>query len=390
MYVSLKENPLLGWPLVLVLIAALYLFVNLAIPLLPDPSIGIYVLQPIFWLLIAAVVAFLLPRYRATAKPRVKRTLITLALMVGGFQVLLYAIGGLFSGFGRSPYSFTATGILTNLFLVGAILIGMEVSRAWLVNRLSKHHTFLAVVLVTFLFTLVAIPLNQMTGISLSVESAAFLNSEFFPLLSENLLASILALLAGPLAAIAYRGVLLLFWWFIPILPDLPWAIFGLIGTAAPILSLLVVRSFYQSQTERIRARRGGERPLAGWIILSVVSVALIWFSVGLFPIHPTLIGSGSMEPVMYAGDVSIVSEVEPDGIREGDIIQFRTAEEYTILHRVIDIVEAEGAIFYITKGDANDKVDMEPVLADNVVGKVIFTIPKIGWIAIWVKGFFT
>ena len=29
-------------------------------------------------------------------------------------------------------------------------------------------------------------------------------------------------------------------------------------------------------------------------------------------------------------------------------------------------------------------------VIPDNVIGKVIFTVPKIGWIAVWVKGFFT
>ena len=389
MYINLKENPLLGWPLVLILVAALYLFVNLAIPLLPNPSIGIYVIQPLLWLFVAGAI-FFLPKQRTFAKPRVRRNLIMLALMIGFFQVLLYAIGGLFSGFGKSPYSFTATGILSNLFLVGATLVGMEMSRAWLVNRLGRYHTFVVVVLVTFLYTLVDIPLRQLTGISLTTESAAYLNSVFFPLLSENLLATVLALLAGPLASISYRGMLLLFWWFMPIIPDLPWAIIGFIGTAVPILSLLAVRNFYRSQTERFRARRGGERSLTGWVMFAVVSVAVIWFSVGLFPVHPTLIGSGSMEPVMYAGDVSVVAEVEPENIKEGDIIQFRTAEDYTILHRVIEVIETGGVVSYITKGDANDEPDKEPVLADNVVGKVIFTVPKIGWVAVWVKGFFT
>jgi len=389
MYASLKEDPLRNWPLVLLLIAALYLFINLATPLLPNPSIGIYVLQPLFWLFIALVV-FFLPKYRLATKPRVKQSLIILALMIGFFQVILYVFSGFFAGFGQSPYGFTFTAILGNLFLVGATLIGMEVSRAWLVNRIGKKHAFLAVALASILYTLLAIPLNKITGISLTVESAAFLNSSFFPLLSENLLASVLVLLAGPLASICYRGVLLLFWWFTPVLPDLPWAMTGLIGTTVPIVSLLAVRSFYQAQSQQSKARRNRGQPMAGWIMVSVVSVALIWFSVGLFPIYPTLIGSGSMEPVMYAGDVSLIVKIEQVDIKEGDIIQFKTAEEYTVLHRVIQVVETETSVTYITKGDNNDKPDADIVISENVIGKVIFTVPKIGWIAVWVKGFFT
>jgi hypothetical protein len=40
----------------------------------------------------------------------------------------------------------------------------------------------------------------------------------------------------------------------------------------------------------------------------------------------------------------------------------------------------------FVTKGDANDSPDSEPVLGANVAGKVIFTIPKVGWIAVGVK----
>ena len=131
-----------------------------------------------------------LPRYRTAGGLRVKAAVIQLALMIGFFQVLLYVIGGLFSSFGRSPYSFTPAGILINLVFVGPMLVGMELSRAWLVNQLGKKHTILALVFVSVLYTLLSIPLARIVGLTLELNSIAYVNSTILPTLAESLLAS--------------------------------------------------------------------------------------------------------------------------------------------------------------------------------------------------------
>ena len=389
MVTSLDIQPKRAIWITIALLVGIYLALNLGLSQAVGSFTGTYVIQPLLWLLLAGAV-LVLPRYRPTTKLRDKATIIQLALMIGFFQVLLYIVGGLFSSFGKSPYSFTLTGILTNLFFVGSMLIGMELSRAWLVNRLGKKHTFLALAFVALLYTLLAIPLTQITGIRPEVESITFLNSTCLPLLAENLLASFLALLAGPLPAIAYRGTLQGFWWFCPTLPDLPWVFKGLIGTALPIIGLVVVNSLYSPQPRRRQAKRAKEGSLAGWIVTTVVAVAIIWFSVGLFPIHPALVGSGSMRPTMDVGDVVIIAKVPADVVNQGDIIQFRKEEKITVMHRVVEIQETEGAKSFITKGDASDEPDTDPVISENVVGKAVFNIPKIGWMAIVVKSFFT
>ena len=83
------------------------------------------------------------------------------------------------------------------------------------------------------------------------------------------------------------------------------------------------------------------------------------------------------------------MGEALADVINEGDIIQFRK-EKVTVMHRVVDIQETEDLRFFITKGDANDEPDKDPVIPENVVGKLVLTIPKIGWASIVVKSFFT
>ncbi len=389
MNISLNR-PSYDWQAVLGLVTGIYLLINLALPRAPiDTFVRTYVLQPILWGLLAWAI-LRLPRYNPAGKLRLKSSLIQLAVIIGFFQIGVYVIGGLFSGFGKSPYSFTPLGIFTNLIFVGSMLIGMELSRAWLINRLGRHHTFLALAWVTLLYTLLCMPLAQVTGLRANIESVTFLNSSFLPLLAENLLATFLAFLAGPLAAIAYRGTLQGFRWFSPILPDPTWVLKGLMGTIVPIIGLVAVQRFYSSRTRPSHARRAKGGSLTGWIITSVISVVIIWFAVGLFPVHPTLVGSGSMRPAMDVGDVVIVAQAPADVINQGDIIQFRKEEGVTVMHRVVEIQETEGAKFFITKGDANDEPDTDPVIPENVVGKVVFTIRKIGWVAIAVKGFFT
>lgn len=386
--ISLRDDPRYNWWLVFGLLAAIYLLINLGLPRLPiDPFARTYVVQPILWGFVAWAI-LVLPKYRTAGGLRVKSAIIQLALMIGFFQVLLYVIGGLFSGFGRSPYAFTPKSILTNLVFVGSTLVGMELSRAWLINRLGKKHTLLALVFVSVLYTLLSIPLARITGLTLGLGLISYMNSTVLPALAENLLASFLALLGGPVAAIAYRGILQAFWWFCPILPNLSWAFSGLIGTVVPIVGLVLANSL-RSRRRPGQARREREGSLAGWIVTTVVAVAIIWFAVGLFPVQPTTVISGSMRPTLDVGDVVIIAKVSADTIKAGDIIQFREGEGVTTVHRVVEIQESEGKIVFITQGDANREPDANPVIPENVVGKAIFAIPKIGWAAIAVKGFF-
>jgi len=372
------------------LLVGIYLAMNLGLARVIGGSVGTYLIIPLLWLIIGGAVIFL-PRYRTAAKLKDKSSIIQLALMIGFFQMVLLIVGGLFSSFGKSPYSFTPTGILTNLFFVGAMLFGMEFSRAWLVNHLGRKHVFLALASVAIIYTLLSVPLTQIIGLRLEVGSIDFINSTFLPSLAENLLATFLALLGGPIPALLYRGILQAFWWFSPVLPDLPWMFKGLIGTALPIVGLVVINSLYSPQTGRKKGRRAESGSITGWIVTTVAAVAIIWFAVGLFPFQPALVGSGSMEPKMYAGDVVVIAKVPADNIKTGDIIQFRVPEGVTIMHRVIEVQETEeGSKTFITKGDANDQPDSEPVSPENVVGKAVLTIPKIGWASIAVKQFFT
>jgi len=100
------------------------------------------------------------------------------------------------------------------------------------------------------------------------------------------------------------------------------------------------------------------------------------------------IVRSGSMEPAMPIGSVALTLPVAPEEVKVGDIIMFQPPQHPTILnpdvivsHRVIE-VQADGELYFITKGDAVEDPDIFPVPASNVQGKVVFNIPHMGYAA--------
>jgi signal peptidase len=134
-----------------------------------------------------------------------------------------------------------------------------------------------------------------------------------------------------------------------------------------------------------VRQKKAPSSLPVGWIAAAIVSVALIWFSLGLFSVWPNVIYSGSMSPAMEVGDVVIILETSPEEINVGDVIAF-SREESTVIHRVVDITDTESGRAFITQGDANKSPDSDPVVSGQILGRVIYTVPKVGWAAVGVK----
>lgn len=96
---------------------------------------------------------------------------------------------------------------------------------------------------------------------------------------------------------------------------------------------------------------------------------------------------SGSMIPAIDIKDVVVTKKVAEDKLEVNDIITFISPDErhggISITHRIIDKYydESIGSYTYRTKGDANNVADSVLVPNNNVLGKVILKIPKLGFI---------
>lgn len=101
-------------------------------------------------------------------------------------------------------------------------------------------------------------------------------------------------------------------------------------------------------------------------------------FQYGIF-----MIQSGSMEPKIKTGDLVVDKKIGE--YKEQDIITFRQGKK-VITHRIMQIINRNGEILYETKGDANDGKDLELARQSDILGKVIFSIPILGYLMIFAK----
>ena len=109
-------------------------------------------------------------------------------------------------------------------------------------------------------------------------------------------------------------------------------------------------------------------------------------------PIFGTyIIVSPSMVPTIMINDAIIIKRVDNDKYNVGDIITFSSEDtDYkglAVTHRIVNkkTVNLNNSV-YTTKGDNNRVVDPSLVKTSSIYGKVLFRIPKIGYI----KSFFS
>lgn len=110
--------------------------------------------------------------------------------------------------------------------------------------------------------------------------------------------------------------------------------------------------------------------------VLIVTLIAVFAFGIKLYGVQ-----TGSMEPTCSIGTLVVVQPVDFDDIHEQDIITFTVAENTIVTHRVISIDREKQLLE--TKGDNNAVADSSPVSYGNVVGKVGFQIPYLGYLIV-------
>jgi len=101
------------------------------------------------------------------------------------------------------------------------------------------------------------------------------------------------------------------------------------------------------------------------------------------------IVRSSSMEPAMHAGALAVMLPVDAGDVKVGDIIAFEPPWDPDVIvsHRVIG-VRYDEQILFDTKGDATEDSDPYYVPARNVHGKVIFSIPYLGYGASYAVGY--
>jgi len=309
--------------------------------------------------------------------------MIVFGVWAAGFQIAVQVCMGLLYGFGYSPYAREPMHMLENGLYLFTVVAGIECSRAYIVARFYRRSPFASLFIISILWGLLLVPAGNFRAISEARPAFQFAGETLMPALAVSVLATYLCARGGFLPALIYHFGILAFEWFSPILPHMEWTVAAFVGTSAPLVALMAARS---GGADEAAAQAPPEKfdVSAPWVIATMLVVALLWFNTGLLGVKPEVVNGVSMEPTMHTGDLVIVKDVDLADLRVGDIIQFRVGQT-RVFHRLIETKQTPTGYVFVTQGDNNNTPD-DPIVEDQVEGKIVFTVPDLGWVPIKVN----
>ena len=351
-----------------------------------------YYVFPLVWIIILGIILFVVPKIHPMVAIR-KQENIYIDAMVYAFILLAvqYLAGILIYKVGKTPYDLSLRGIWLNFLSVILPFIVIEFIRSYFINSFCRKKNIALFLFITLFITIIDINIHKITSLGTLKDITIYIAEQLGPSLVKNIVLTYLAFYGGPIAAICYGGLLLAFHWFCPILPELNWLAQGVIGIVVPIMFIMLTINKYDKQyTSKRRQAKMDMKENLSWAFTLAFSVVIIWFVVGVFPIFPSVIVTGSMEPLIYPGDVILIkqfyTEEEIKALQIDDIIYFQR-DDIVITHRIKNIIyEENGKYSFLTKGDNNSVEDIRLVRPEEVKGKYVMVIPKIGYPTLWLK----
>jgi signal peptidase len=126
---------------------------------------------------------------------------------------------------------------------------------------------------------------------------------------------------------------------------------------------------------------------LTALVVTLIASITVA--AAGLAPSPFYVVEGRSMEPSLHLGDLVVALPVNPREVRvgpQGDVIIYRDGLSKLIIHRALSRIEVGGRLFFLTKGDNNDRPDQDPsdystwLPGDRIVARMVFAIPIAGY----------
>ncbi|MGW0173595.1 signal peptidase I [Rhodococcus sp. NPDC003322] len=127
-------------------------------------------------------------------------------------------------------------------------------------------------------------------------------------------------------------------------------------------------------------------KSIVSWLVLLLLLVIL-----ALTIVIPRLTGStpytvltGSMRPTHPPGTLIVVKPQDPTTLGVGDAITFQkeSGNPEVVTHRIVMTrLNSLGERTFVTQGDANPSPDANPVVMEQVRGKVWYSVPYLGYV---------
>jgi signal peptidase len=341
-------------------------------------------LSPVYFIIIIICIVFFSPAIHTLGKNRIRYQITGLCIAGSVIYIAInYGAGLILKNIASSPYDMSPKGVISNIFTQMPEIIAFILVRSYSVNAVYKktHHPIFWIVIISLYLAVIQVNFTKLS-IARSYEDLFIcLAQDIMPKVTLSFLMTIVCLVGGSIPCIYYMCINKIFMFIFPFLPSLPWVAESVIGIAYPIILSMFIWEEYKILSH---LKPSTQKENIFFFSASLLFlVAFSWFVVGVFPIYPSVILTGSMEPLIYPGDVVLIrklmSEEEVYKLKEGDVINFKMGD-ITITHRINEIKSDEaGNLSFITKGDNNDAEDDWVVPPNDLKGTIEKVVPKIG-----------
>ena len=143
---------------------------------------------------------------------------------------------------------------------------------------------------------------------------------------------------------------------------------------------------------QKLKWNKWPEYGKTGFFVVLIVGVTLGGYGIFMVAMGTSsplvVVTSTSMTPTFEVGHLLILQSQAPEDIHVGEIVVYN-ADWHTqapVVHRIIQREYVDGEYRYYTQGDNNSQPDPFYRAYDDIVGVVVFSIPFIGNVTLFLQ----
>lgn len=335
--------------------------------------------------LFAAVVGSLLVKKRTALSIHAKVVLLIMSMM-GLLFVTLYYMSGLAFGYYYALIRFSASTFLMYILPISVTIVSSEIVRSIL---LAQNRRVLSLLSYLICFTAEVLVTAGIRSVNTANQFVDVLGYFVLPAVTANILYHYVSGRFGKYPNIAYRLIVSISPYIIPVTSKLSDVVYAFARLAMPLLIYWFIKLLYGKKKRNRRTRTKRVVSLASGFLSAVFMVTVIALVSGHAKYGLIVIATESMEGEINKGDAALYEAYDDQTIEEGQVIIFEKNKKL-VVHRVVDIAIIDGAARYYTKGDANKDRDAGYVTDAEIVGITDFKIPYIGMPTLWLSDIFS
>lgn len=334
-------------------------------------------------LLLFTPITCVLVRKRGSHSIR-KRDVFLLMTAIGALYAILTQMSGLYLGYRRNPYYYGSSQVLLKYVLpLAVIIITTEIIRSVLLaqkNKVVDVFSYISFVIAE------ALMYSNLAGLSSFNKVMDFVGLYLFPAVTANLLYNYISKRYGMFPVIAYRLITVLYTYFLSTVCAMNDALSSTVLILFPLLVVAFVAAlFEEGRKKKVQKPINKKLYAVGMTASIVVMISVVMLISCQFRFGAVVIATESMTGEINKGDMIIYERYDDQNIEKGQVIVFMRSGS-RIVHRVVDIITVEGKTCYITKGDANEDLDMGYVTQEEIVGLTDFKVAFLGYPTLWLR----